>query len=70
MIPSKEGQVTASPSMKLLSPTGLVSLLVLKAPPQLDEGGRGGPHQEDWTRKDGGGTRVMTRLGVPAYHPE
>ncbi len=53
----KEGQVMASPSMKSLSPTGSVGLLALKAPPHLDEGGRGGPHQEDWARKDGGGNQ-------------
>ena len=66
-MPSKEGQVMASPSMKLLLPTGLVGLLALKAPPQLDEGGRGGPHQEDWAGKDGGGNQCddkVRRAGV------
>ncbi len=46
-MPLKEGQVMASLIMKLLLPTGLVGLLALKAPPQLDEGERGGPRQED-----------------------
>jgi hypothetical protein len=62
-MPSKEGQVMASPSMKLLLPTGLVGLLALKAPPQLDEGGRGGPHQEDWVRKDCGGNQCNDKVG-------
>jgi hypothetical protein len=65
---SKKGQVTASPSVKLLLPTGLVSLLALKAPPQLDEGGRGGPHQEDWARKTVVVTGATTKRGTMAYH--
>jgi hypothetical protein len=62
-MPSKKGQVMASPSVKLLSPTGLVALLALKAPPQLDEGGRGGPHQGDWARKDGSGNQCDDQVG-------
>jgi hypothetical protein len=53
-MPSKKGQVTASPSMKSLLQTAKVALLALKAPPELDEGGRVEPHLEDWARKDGG----------------
>jgi hypothetical protein len=41
-------------SVKLLLPTAEVALLALKAPPELDEGGRVGPCQEDWAREDGG----------------
>ena len=62
-MPSEKGQVMASPSVKLLSPTGLVALLALKAPPQLDDGGRGGPHQEDWARKDGSGNQCNNQVG-------
>jgi hypothetical protein len=65
---SKEGQVTASPSVKLLSPTGLVGLQALKAPPQLDEGGRRGPCQEDWAHEDGGSNQCNDKVrhaGVP-----
>jgi hypothetical protein len=68
-MPLKEGQVTVSPSMKLLLPTGSVGLLVLKTPPSLDEGGRGGPHQEDWACKDGGGDQCndkVGRTGIPS----
>ncbi len=62
-MPSKKGQVMASLSVKLLLPTGSVSLLALKAPPQLDEGGRGGPRQEDWAREDGGGDQCNNEVG-------
>ncbi len=62
-MPSKKGQVMASLSVKLLLPTGLVALLALKAPPQLDEGGRGGPCQEDWARKDSGGKQCNDKVG-------
>ncbi len=47
----------------------LSGLLVLKAPPQLDEGERVGPHQEDWARKDDGGNQCndkVGRVGVPS----
>ncbi len=68
-MPSKEGQVTATPSVKLLLPKGSVGLLELKAPPQLDEGGRGGPRQEDWAREDGGGDQCNNEVrhaGIPS----
>ncbi len=37
--------------------------MALKAPPQLDEGGRVGPRQEDWARKDGGGNQCDDKVG-------
>jgi hypothetical protein len=63
-MPSKKGQVTGSPSMKS-PPTGLVALLALKAPPQLDEGGRVGPRQKDWACKDGNGNQCDNKIGCP-----
>ncbi len=68
-MPSKEGQVTVSLSVKLLSPTGSVGLLALKAPLELYDGGRGVPCQEDWARKDNGGNQCndeVGRIGVPS----
>jgi hypothetical protein len=61
--------VMASLSMKLLLPTAEVALLVLKAPPKLDVGGRVGPRQEDWAHKDGGVNQCnnkVRRVGVPS----
>ncbi len=43
--------------------------MALKAPPQLDEGGRVGPCQEDWAHEDGGGDQCndeVGRVGVPS----
>jgi hypothetical protein len=60
---SKKGQVMASLSVKSLLLTGLVALLALKAPPQLDEGGRGGPCQGDLACKEGGGNQCNDKVG-------
>ncbi len=69
-MPSKKGQVTASQSMKSLLPTAEVAaLLELKAPPELDEGGRVGQRQEDWAHEVGGINQCndeVGRLGVPS----
>jgi hypothetical protein len=62
-MPSKKGEVMASPSVKLLLPTAGVALLALKAPPQLDEGGRVGHCQEDWVPKDGGIDQFGDKVG-------
>jgi hypothetical protein len=62
-MPSEEVLVTASPNMYALSPTGLVALLALKAPPQLDEGGRVGPCQVDWARKDNDVNQCDDKVG-------
>jgi hypothetical protein len=60
---SMKGQVTASPSMKLVMPAAEVALLGLKAPPELDGGARVGPHQEDWACKDGGINQCDDKVG-------
>jgi hypothetical protein len=52
-MPSKKEEMTASPCVELLAPTAGVALLASKTP-QIDEGGRVGPPQEDRERKDGG----------------
>jgi hypothetical protein len=62
-MPSKKVQVTASPSVKSLLPTAKVALLELKAPPELDDGGRGGPSQEDWACEDGGADQCNDKVG-------
>ncbi len=33
------------------------------SPPALGVGGRVGPHQEDWARKDGGGNQCNDKVG-------
>jgi hypothetical protein len=62
-MPLEEVLVMASLSVNALSPTGSVVQLALKAPPQLDEGGRVGPRQEDWARKDDGGDQCNDKVG-------
>jgi hypothetical protein len=68
-MPSEEVQVMASPSLKSLLPTGLVAMLALKVPPQLNEGERVGPHQEGWARKDSSINQCNDKvecIGVPS----
>jgi hypothetical protein len=48
---------------KALLPTGLVALLLSKAPPELDEGGRVEPCQEDWVRKVSGIGQCNNKVG-------
>ncbi len=62
-MPSKKGEVMASPSVKSLLPTAEEALLALKVPPELDEGGRVGPCQEDWACKNGGVGQCNDRVG-------
>jgi hypothetical protein len=55
--------VSANNALKLLPPTSGMALLALKAPPELDQGGRVGPCQEDWARKDGGVNQCNDEVG-------
>jgi hypothetical protein len=68
-MPLKKGEVTASPSMKLLLPTVEVALLALKVLPELDGGGRVGPCQGVWVCKDSGVNHCnnkVGRIGMPS----
>jgi hypothetical protein len=62
-MPSEEVLVMVTPSVSALMPKDLVAQLALKAPPQLDEGGRVGPCQEDWALDDGGVNQCNDKVG-------
>jgi hypothetical protein len=68
-MPLDEVLVSASPIVNALLPTGLMALLALKAPSQLDEGGRVGRCQEDWAHADSGIDQCdnkVGRIGLPS----